>query len=156
MRYDNITPKHVRLFWQKVEIRDLLSCWEWTGSAKDGGYGQVVIRPHHYGAHQISFFLHTGINPTGKDVCHSCDNPLCVNPAHLFLGTRLDNMRDCKSKLRHAFGEKCCHTKYAKEFVDKIRMMLNSGMRGMDIASELGVTRQYVSDIKLGKKRTLG
>jgi len=87
------------LFWEKVTIAGPNNCWEWTGPIKAGGYGNhqwvengVKCRA---GAHRFSLMLHLGdAFVPGLLVCHHCDNPPCVNPAHLYLGTHTDNARD--------------------------------------------------------------
>jgi hypothetical protein len=90
-------------FWPKVDKRGEDECWEWQGS-RSRGYGRILIggakgRP--YQAHRIAWELTVGHRlPDSIMVLHRCDNPPCVNPAHLFLGTQLDNMRDCAAKGR--------------------------------------------------------
>lgn len=81
-------------FWPKVEKTD--GCWLWRGGKLKGGYGMLGGLL----AHRIAFSLSTGDIPPGMHVLHRCDNPPCVNPAHLFLGTHRDNMADKERKGR--------------------------------------------------------
>ena len=88
-------------FWSKVEMIPFHPCWEWMGFRNEWGYGQVAIShrsPER--AHRLSWIIHYGPIPRGLFVCHRCDNPGCVRPDHLFLGTTTDNMRDMISKGR--------------------------------------------------------
>lgn len=88
-----------------VSIDDATGCWLWTGSRSRADYGQIGVGSRttgrgNKGAHRVSYELFKGPIPDGHDVCHRCDNPPCVNPDHLFVGTRQDNMIDMVSKDR--------------------------------------------------------
>lgn len=76
-------------------------CWIWLGSTNPAGYGQFWVSPKAEMAHRVSFSIHKQVIPSGKIVCHHCDNPSCVNPDHLFMGTHLDNVMDKIKKGRH-------------------------------------------------------
>src|SRR5258706_523265 len=89
-------------FWKKV--RKQADCWLWTGATHPAGYGVIGRGARGAGnirATHASWLLHKGPVPAGKWLLHKCDNPRCVNPDHLFLGTHLDNMRDCVAKGRY-------------------------------------------------------
>jgi HNH endonuclease len=85
-------------FWKYVKKEN--NCWLWTGATAKG-YGDLQVGDKRQRAHRISWMLHRGKIPKGMFVCHKCDNPPCVNPAHLFLGTNRDNILDCHLKGRN-------------------------------------------------------
>jgi hypothetical protein len=87
-------------FRAKVSIPEGDGCWEWTGTKTSGGYGQIKANGHRLYAHRVALIV-AGVALSDRDVvCHSCDRPSCVNPAHLFVGTQKDNMGDCSAKGR--------------------------------------------------------
>lgn len=106
-------------FWAKV--RKTPTCWEWTASLTGAGYGKIGVNGRIITASRLSFEWACGPIPPGMFICHHCDNPKCVRPDHLFLGTALDNSRDCKAKGRTAAGERCGRSKLTFAQVAEIR-----------------------------------
>jgi hypothetical protein len=89
-----------RLFWSKVQKSD--GCWEWQGHRTNWNYGYFTFRGDSIPAHRFSVELASGKRiPAGMVICHKCDNPPCVRPDHLFIGTHADNMRDMAEKGRN-------------------------------------------------------
>ena len=96
-------------------------CWEWTGATTRGGYGQVMDGKKNLRAHRAAYMLFVGDIPDGMLVCHSCDNPLCINPDHLWLGDTVANTQDKIMKGRSIKGESVASSKLTDEAVKEIR-----------------------------------
>ena len=132
-------------------------CWEWN-AGKRNGYGAFWIAERRQYAHRISYRLYVGEIPAGLCVCHRCDNPGCVNPDHLFLGTQADNMRDCENKGRGVHcvmsGEKHGRSKLTAAQVVEIRAKYANGATQSDLAKEFGVSQQTISVIVRGHNWT--
>ena len=121
-------------FWARVDVKGDDDCWEWTGvkiSRKDGRkYGRVTIHGIKTLAHRASWVLAHGEIPPDTEVCHECDNPSCVNPGHLFLGTHQDNMDDMNNKGRRVnirAGEEHPMAKLTWNDVNEIRSLYDTG-----------------------------
>lgn len=99
MLHQPLSDSDKERFWAKVDRRGPDECWPWRAATDRDGYGAFNVRAAMFGAHRVSWKITTGATPT-KCVCHTCDNPRCVNPAHLWLGTHQDNMQDKIAKGR--------------------------------------------------------
>jgi len=143
-------------FWCKVEIGNPDECWEWL-ACKDGhGYGQIGYNSKSYIATHIAIFLTTHIMPSlGTVVLHSCDNPSCVNPSHLKIGTHADNVADRKAKGRSGAPKGAAHhsAKLTENQVKEIKQELNSHYcrSFRSIGMHYGVSDTAIRKIKAGK-----
>src|SRR5687767_594625 len=92
-------------FWARVKWNLASGCWEWQGVKNANGYGSFNFNKKRTYAHRFSYQDQVGPIPAGLDLCHSCDNRICVCPSHLRPGTREENVADAVSRGRHARGE---------------------------------------------------
>jgi len=156
-------------FWSKVDKQGPIHpydsskgvCWMWTASVDGGGYGQLrwLGRKHSpIKAHRFSFLVENGEIEMGLEVCHSCDNPRCVRPSHLFLGSHQQNMNDAAKKGRMRIASKVKHgesngqAKLTYSDIPVILELRKNGLSQSMVAKKLGVSRSIISLIENKKK----
>jgi hypothetical protein len=137
-------------FQSKYKIKDN-GCWEWQGAKANHGYGvfRVTINGSNclLRAHRFSYEQYIGKITSKMMVCHKCDNPCCVNPEHLFLGSAKDNSLDMAKKKRSTFGERNPQAKLTEKQVKQIKLMLKKGISSPIIAIKYGVTSGAIRSI---------
>lgn len=140
----------IECFWARTQKKDFNDCWEWKGGKYTFGHGCLRVNGKMTGSHRFSYEIHKGKIPEGMFVCHKCDNPSCVNPEHLFLGTIQDNNRDRKNKGRtHCLkGEKNPAAILDRNDVIQIRDLISIKMSQKEIAKLYGVSQAMISEIK--------
>ena len=121
-------------------------CWNWTGRTASG-YGQLGDNSKQKSTHRISYRLYNGEIPEGFCVCHTCDNKICINPKHLFVGTIADNTKDRDQKGRQARGERSSSAKLTEGEVGKIRFLCGKGVKQNRVAHLFNVSPQVVNYI---------
>lgn len=141
--------EQVKRFWSKVDKNGANGCWNWQGWKDRQGYGHAIIKRRKVKAHRFSWMIYNAVIPAGLCVLHKCDNPSCVNPEHLFLGTRKDNAVDKMNKGRCLYGEKHCLVKITEE---QAMSILSDPRSNYAIGKEYGISNQQVSRIKTGKR----
>jgi hypothetical protein len=150
-------------FWSRVDKRGADECWPWTGDGYGNGYGGLHVtyrdgilppgkKRANMGAHRLSYILNKGPVPAGMYVCHTCDNPICVNPAHLFAGTPTDSQIDRRNKGRinsnPRRGEDHPFAKLTEPQVQEIRLLYATGsFTQKDLAIIYHVARPTIKDI---------
>ena len=149
-------------FWSKVNKHgpvpahrpELGPCWVWTEHHAEAGYGQFCLRRGEFRlAHSVSYALTNGPVPPRMHVCHHCDNPPCVRPDHLFLGTAADNAQDCvdKGRARRARGIETASARLDEDAVRAIRATQPYHGRNEDLARDFGVSGTTIRRVILGK-----
>lgn len=134
-------------FWKKV-IKTK-GCWEWIGAKFPGGYGNFRGNC----AHRFAYSLQNGEIPKGLVACHKCDNKICVNPSHIFIGTHADNVLDKVKKGRHPRGSRTYNSKLNEKCVREIRKKYIPRKYSMyRLAREYGVHVMTICDVLSGKK----
>lgn len=146
MLYPLVMKTTYERFIEKIKIVD--ECWEWISSS-DGRYGFFKFENLNYRSHRMSWMLHFGEIPQGMLICHKCDNMICVNPDHLFLGTQKDNVRDCikKSRMNRPTGEKNNLSRFKESDIHEIRNLYLEGISSHEIAEKYSTSPSEICDI---------
>jgi hypothetical protein len=122
----------VKRFWSRVNVLGPKDCWEWQGGKANSGHGRFWFDGKQIPAHRAAYLIEVGEIPEGLNVCHSCDNPPCVNPRHLWLGTQAENLQDMCDKGRHVGCRKLTE--------DDVRAIRASNDSSADLAKHYGMT----------------
>lgn len=147
LAHSGITPREG--FEAKIEKTD--GCWLWKGTTNGYGYGVFLLpKGKPVRAHRMAYEYYVGAIPAGKVIMHLCDNPPCVNPAHLRVGTKNENNKDTASKRRHNYGTKHWNGKLTDEQINEIR---ESTLKQPELAKIFGVTQSHISRVKSGEVR---
>lgn len=165
----SISEKDTTRFWSHVDIRGDDECWEWKTSKFRGGYGQFKVNGRNIRASRLAYFIQHGVDPLDAQVCHTCDNPPCCNPSHLFLGDNADNRNDSIAKGRDntASGERHgSHTKperwargervggsilTAAQVSEMRALYLTGAHTQQDLADRFGVKRETIGRVVRGE-----
>lgn len=150
-----ITDKKYKLiderFWGYTDKKSKNECWNWTGYIETNGYGRFAFnykgRRYKVGAHRLSYIINNNKIPGKLCVCHTCDNPKCVNPDHLFLATQYENMHDMIDKNRKRVGVQCSHANFNQKQIDNIRDQHQRGQSIRSIARKYQVYHSTISRI---------
>jgi len=139
-------------FWEKVDKRGEDECWNWIAYIHPSGYGTININRKMYFAHRIVWILTRGPILAGQLICHHCDNRICCNPNHLFLGTHQDNANDRdvkgRGKVPDNRGENHGMARLTESEVIKIRNMYGSGQYTQtELGNIFGIDRRHIGNI---------
>lgn len=141
----NFSQESIKEFWSRVDIKGDNDCWLWT-KGKSKGYGHFCFRGEQaidVKAHRFAFIITHSEIEEDMCICHTCDNPPCVNPSHLFVGTAVDNSLDAQRKGR-------MHNTLGKKNVLEIKRRLREGENQKVLARDFNISRQAISNINTG------
>ncbi len=159
--WDNVKqPPLEERFWASVDREgNMGGCWMWRGAKTSYGYGKMRDHYKHVGTHRVSYMLNIGPIPIGMHVLHKCDNPACVNPSHLFLGTQSDNMKDMFKKKRNR-NQYCYNKDFCNGRERGVEALIDSSwvqFRSIEKASKAtGVNASKISMASRNLRNTAG
>jgi len=143
----------VQRFWAKVSRSE--GCWLWRASLSRSGYGQFAVHRRPVPAHRVASALTHGAIPENLLICHTCDNPVCVRPGHLFAGTHQDNSRDAVAKGRQSipprYGEAHPRAKLTAVAARAIVAYRQSGVSEASLAARYEVSRRTIYSVVKGE-----
>lgn len=136
--------------WRRLRVTED-GCWLWTGASVRSGYGALNWHGRTVNAHRLAYELEHGPIPHDACVCHSCNRTLCCNPAHLYLATRADNIRDARRDGLMPAGERHGRHKLSAEQVAEIRAAFPSNGYAQQLAARFGVHPNTIHRIRRGE-----
>lgn len=148
VRPQNLPRNSERTFWDRVPTGP--GCWEWQGVRLPKGYGQFRFLGRMWRAHRLAWLFSHGSLPNGLCVLHSCDNPPCVRPSHLFLGTNAENVADRERKHRRIAPHGGDHPR-AKLTIDDVRSIRASRSSSRVLGPMYGVSPSTITHIRTGR-----
>jgi hypothetical protein len=139
-------------FWNRVAKGD--ACWIWQGRCNADGYGEFKMEYKTHLAHRLAYELKYGPIPPDMCICHTCDNPACANPAHLFAGSHADNVRDrdAKGHTARLAGEQNPNAKLTARDVILIRQLHQTGRSKGSMARQFGVSHRGITQVITGER----
>jgi len=149
-KQSNVNKYTFKDIWRQIDIRNEDDCWEWVGHKDKNGYGRATINRKDYRSHRIVYKETYGTIPEGLFILHTCNNPSCCNPNHLYTGTNQDNMDQMVADGRspHLIGEKSGTHKLKEKDVLEIRQLYSTGeYTQRDLSKKYGISQTEISRI---------
>lgn len=138
--------------WVNPESTNASICWLWEGATNANGYGKLMFRQTSWLAHRASYTVFIEPIPDGLEILHKCDNRPCVNPAHLFLGTQPENIKDAVNKDRHARGIRHASSRLMDADIIRIRDLYEKGITAKELSMLYHVKQPHIYNIVNRKK----